>query len=282
MTDWKATHPLVQAHARATALHGHLRVEFGLPTDAGWYRLDELFAAGSPVFAAQVRASEARLRTMAGSIIGSALLQSYQWPLIALTVGCYLSSRRVPNLHAGNVRIHLNAASQADGIALLAGGFTALASDPAQNHPDAHLVTNHAALQTILRRSLEEHLGQAIGSITAQLGGKPNGLWLNVADGLAGTLAWLMHEFDPTAELSAVADEVDALVRVADSPLNNRKIGLVMLQHADQQRVFLERATCCYWYKTEEGEYCSTCPHRTPEDRRARLIQYLAEEAVHA
>lgn len=269
-------HPLVHTLARARQLSAYLQPEAGAPAGDGWRAAADL-AHGAAHLETLIAATQARLRTRAPMVVGSAILQSYQWPLISTAIACYLLDRRVPDLSTTNTLTRYNAAQEADALALLGRRFTALAADPAAHHPDATVAPDTAALRTILRTQLEAHLGLVIDHLCARLGCKPRGLWLNVADSCASTLVWLMQEQDKTTSMAQIEAEIAALIRVPGSPLTSQQIGLIQLSYAQKSRIFLDRATCCYWYKTDGGEYCSTCPHRTPDDRRQRLLAYLAE-----
>lgn len=271
-------HPLAASFARAEQLSEHLHAQHGTPAEAGWIRPSDLFALSSTQLAEWIAVTQRRLHTTAPTIIASALLQSYQWPLCASAVACYLLDRRVPDLSIDNVLVRFNATGEVDNIAYTSGCFTALSSDSAATHADAHVVADVGALHTALRTGIEAHLGAVITRLCEQLGCKPRGLWLNVADALAGNLAWLMPQHNKAATLNVIEAEVAALVRVPGSPLHSKQIGLFALTHEDHTQVYLDRATCCYWYKTEGGDYCTTCPKRTPEDRNARLLAHMAEE----
>lgn len=271
-------HPLEQTLARARHLNEYLKPAFGQPSGDSWIALPADLAPGSPHLEALIAATQARLRTKAAAIVGSAVLQSYQWPLVSTAVACYLLDRRVPDLSPEHTRTHYNAEHEADALALLSGRFTALPDDLGADHPNATVVSDLDTLRATLRASVEAHLGVVIDQLCTRLGCKPRGLWLNVADSLAGTLVWLAQERDTAVPLAALESEVDALIRVPGSPLHTRKVGLIELTYAQHSHVYLDRATCCYWYKCEDGDYCSTCPHRTPEDRRERLLSHMAEE----
>jgi len=270
-------HPLEQTLARARQLNDYLKPELGAPSGERWFAHTDL-APGAAYLETLIAATQARLRTKAAGIVGSAVLQGYQWPLISTAIACYLLDRRVPDLTLAHTRIRYTAEHEADSLALLSGRFTALPDDPAADYPDATVVPDLDALRAMLRNTVEAHLGVVIAQLCARLGCKPRGLWLNVADSLAGTLVWLLQAQQPATALEAIEAEVAALVRVPGSPLNSRQVGLLQLNHQERSQVFLDRATCCYWYKTEGGEYCSTCPHRTPESRRERLLASMAEE----
>lgn len=214
----------------------------------------------------------------APSIIGSALLQSYQWQIIANTLVCCLAARRVPDLGHGQLRVRFNAEHEVAAVAFCGGRFLALPDDPDAAHPDAALVPDADALGTALRERIEAHFAWVIDRICVEVNSKPRGLWLNVADSLAGDLAWLVRLLRPATPLAALEAEVAQLLSAPDSPLAPSRVGLFELTYRERSEVFLDRATCCFWYKTEGGDYCTTCPRRTPEDRNARLLQYMAEK----
>lgn len=274
------SHPLEQTLARARQLSPYLKPELGAPSGDSWLAADDL-APGAAMLQALVAAAQARLHTKAAAVIASAILQSYQWPLISTSVACYLLDRRVPDLRPSAARTRFTAEHEGDALALLGGRFTALPGDPAASHPDAIIVGDQAALRAALRVQIESHLGLVIDQLCAGLRCKPRGLWLNVADSLASTLLWLAQEHGSAPTLEQLEAETAALIHAPGSPLAGRRIGLIQLTHQDREHVFLERATCCYWYKTAGGEYCSTCPHRTAEDRRAKLMAYLTSEPQH-
>jgi hypothetical protein len=271
-------HPLEQTLARVRQLNADLRPEPGLPSTGDWVSVPEHFAPGASWLTAMIAEAQRRLHTRSPAIIGSTILQGYQWPLVGTAVACYLLDRRVPDISLANTRVGYTG-HEAAALALLGGRFTALPDDPAAGHPDVTVVSDSAMLRALLRREIEAHLGAVIARICAAVGCKPRGLWLNVADALAGTVLWLAQQQQPCSPAQLEA-EVDALVRVPGAPFASARLGLVVLTYRERTRVFLDRATCCYWYKTDQGEYCSTCPHRTPEDRRQRLLKYLAEEHV--
>jgi hypothetical protein len=279
MTAVLIDHPLAQSLMRASSMNEHLRCTFGEPIGNEWLPAAAIFAADSACAAALIAQTERRLRTKAITIIGSALLQNYQWPVIASAVACYLLDRRVLSLDAALLHLRYNEAGEAEAITVAGGSFAALPDDPDAAHPDAMVVANQDALRERLRTEVETHGGEVIAQICGRLGCKPRGLWLNVADSLAGTLIWLAQEHDRTVGLAMLEAEVDALVRQPGSPLHSTQIGLLPLTAGERSEVVLDRATCCYWYKMEDGDYCTTCPHRTPADREARLLAYMAEHA---
>ena len=273
MTNQKE-HPLQKTMVRAKQLNDYLNVQLGLPNDAGWVAPVELFDAPAEL-ATRAAATRQRLKTQAPHMVASSLLQNYQWPILATGIAAYLLDRRVPDLGVENVLLRFDADDEAEAIALQVGRFTALPDDPAVDHPDASIVPDQDALLNVLRLEIEAHFGFVIERLGHHAGGKSRGLWLNVADRCAALLIWLSQEIDPGVHPDQIEQEIDALIRVPGSPLNNKKVGLFTLSYGQHTRAYLDRATCCYWYKTDDGDYCGTCPHRTPEDRNERMLTHL-------
>lgn len=273
-------HPLAQTLERVRQFSPYLDAELGRPAGVGWLSVSRDLAPGSARLEELVAATQARLRTSGAAVVASALLQAYQWPVIAVALACYVLDRRVPDLGVASTLVRCGPGGEGERLALLGGRFVALPDDPDAGHPDATVVPDAGALRDALRRGLEAHLGPLIEQLCAHLGCKPRGLWLSAADRCAGTLIWLMQA--RAADPAQIEAELDALVRAPDSPLSSRQIGLIELGHGGRSQLFLNRATCCYWYKTEGGDYCDTCPRLRPEERRARLLASLAAQAVGA
>ena len=156
--------------------------------------------------------------------------------------------------------------------------FFALRNDPAVNHSDAQVVADAATLRDQMRLDLEEHMTPLIHALQRRLGCKLRGLWLTLADRIANNLVWLMQERSAAVSLAEVQRELAALLSIQQSPLHMPKLRLFELSHQGVTRVFLERATCCFWYRQEGGNYCATCPHRTKQDRNEQLLKWMAQE----
>lgn len=272
------THPLAHTFARAGAMSPYLKAEVGAPQGPGWIAAMEDFTPGALWMEQLIAHTQARFRTTAPVITASAILQGYQWPPISAAIACYLLDRRVPALSLENSRVHYTADFAADALALLDGRFAALPDDPAADHPDAAVVADLDALRVALRRAIETHLDGVIDRLDVCCGCATRGLWLTAADACAGALVWLMQECDPRTDMARIEAEVEALIRVPGSPLYSRQIGLIRVTYQDCEEIFPDRATCCHWYRTEGGDYCSTCPKRTVEDRTRQLMNYLAEK----
>lgn len=277
-------HPLQATCSRIRQLNPYVGARLDMPVATDWLTPVELFAPPATHLTALIQATQKRLHTSAANKIGGALIQAYQWPLIATAVAAFLVDRRVPALDPQQVRLHLPLVEQGETedvgppprVAYHSGRFAALPDDPAAEHPDALIVPNRDALRDYLRNELEAHFGWVIERLSAAVGCNQRSLWLYVTDRVAGTLSWLMQEQDKQSCLACINREADGLIRMVDSPLFNKKVGYFELTYQGQRQVYLDRATCCFWYKTDGGDYCATCPHRTKEERNERLLNHMA------
>lgn len=278
-------HPLCQTFAHVRQLHRHIQARYGEADGPGWVTPLELFTGESARLQMLIERMQKRLGTEAKKIICGALLQEYQWPLLVTSIACFLIERRVPDMCPESVRLFMPldeqpgaVMEQCEPIAYCSGRFAALSEDPAADHPSALIVADVDALRVCLRRGIEMHMGWVIQQLSRYMRCNERGLWLYVTDRCAGTLCWLMQQEGSAADLQTIEREFDTLLRAPGSPLNNNKVGLFTLTYRDHTQVFLNRATCCYWYRTEGGDYCANCPHRSQAERHERLLQGMASE----
>ncbi len=278
MAYLESEHPLHQTLQRIQERSEYIKGQLGQPTKAGWLAPTGFFQTDSPFFAQMVTQAGRVYQTDNVSAIAAVMLQTYQWPLIATAVAAYLLDRRVPTLAVDNVRILVSAEGEAEQIAYSNGRFAALPDDPAADHPDALIVPDQAALRDTLRTGLESHLGWVIKQFSTLLHSKERPLWPFVTDRCVSTLNWLMQEWQPQIRLDELQQEIEALIQVPGSPLGNKKINLFELSYKEHSHIYPDRLTCCYWYRRQDGHYCTTCPHLRKEERVERLLQYLMEE----
>lgn len=72
--------------------------------------------------------------------------------------------------------------------------------------------------------------------------------------------------------------EVEALVQVPGSPLKG-KTGLMLVECNGRSEMFLQRGSCCQYYKVPpENSYCATCPLLSLEEREQRLRDSMSRE----
>jgi hypothetical protein len=270
--------PLRQTFARVAALSSYIQAHLGAQPGEEWTTPETFFAPNSALLDTLPEAAQQRFRTTTANVVGSALFQNYQWPLIGAAIATYLADRRVPDLSVGNVQISMSEAGDVQGIAFKSGRFHALPDDPAAYHPDATIVASQVALREHLRLGLEAHLELVIEQLCQVVGCRPKGLWLAAADRCASTISWLMQIQDSQTSVDAIRAEVDGLISAPGSRFVSPKVSVFTLSHGEQTQIFCDRATCCYWYKTDGGGYCSTCPRLSQAERSERLLQYLVSQ----
>lgn len=273
-------HPLQQTLEQAGQVNSYLQRQVGEPTEPGWLAVETLFAPNSEQFAHLIALAQKELRTGTATMVGTTLLQRYQWSLISTALICYRFARRVPDLQMANLRLHWSDAGRIDRIAFANHRFAALPDDPAVDHPDAVPVADGDELRNYLRHGLELHLGHVIEQLHQRVGSSRRGLWLVAADSCADELVWFMQQQNPAIALAQVEAEVRALLQHPGSALFHKKLEIFPLTYQAKTQIHYGRTTCCYWYKYEGGDYCTVCPHRTKEERNTRLLQHMAEEAA--
>jgi ferric iron reductase protein FhuF len=268
--------PLQQTLERLHPISAYLDLRLGEQHEADtWYTPRALFARDSSCLEPLLEQAQSGFHTTTPNLIGSVLLQSYQWPLLGASLGAYLADRRVPDLSLDNVQFFLGETGAFRGIAFMKACFVALPDDPAAWHPDARVLASRDLLRSYLRAGIESHLAWVIERLCERLGCNHRALWLCAADRCAGAVSWLMQEQREQRPLGDIQDEVDSLVHVPGSPMANRKTGVCQRVIDDASYIFLERATCCYWYRTDGGDYCSTCPRLSKRERDERQLRYL-------
>ncbi|MEM8857205.1 MAG: (2Fe-2S)-binding protein [Chloroflexota bacterium] len=278
-------HPLTETFTQVKRVVEHVNAQLEPDDLLSWMAPSDLFGDSSQTLADLRKFFEKSLKTTSKNVLGSALIQAYQWQIIMTAVGCFLVSKRVPDISLNNVRVKLFEDNE-DGevgvgqVAFITGRFFALPNDPAASHPDAEIVTDVAALRFRMRLGIVEHFNWVISRIGHYIGTKPRGLWLDVADNCVSTIIWFMQEIDANVASTAVEHEIKSLIRIQGSPLNFRKLGIFTLTYKDKTQAHHNRASCCYWYRYDDPEagYCSSCPRRPMEERRELFLGYMVEE----
>lgn len=224
---------------------------------------------------------EARSRTM----IGGAIILSYQWGILGAALSSFLRDQRVPDLDPQNMWLHWEGSyGYVDAVAFEQGRFAALSDDPDAGHPDATLFPDIDALRDHLRTQIESCLGQAITTLCQQIGANPRSMWPFVADRCTLMVLWLgqLIEEQTACACDYACDlerEVELLVKQPSSPLYNPVTGVLPVHYNGNRHLFVQRGACCYAYRREGyDDYCRTCPHLPKEERMDRLQAALAQK----
>jgi len=261
-------HPLAETLDRVNRLGGRARAGLGLagrPLDV-WALATELADVPSQRLERSLRRVAVHSATADRLVMTSRFFGSYVWQLATAALGCYLTTRRVPDVSAENVAVHIGDDGRPDEIRFLGGGFAVLAGDPMADHPDAVVVPDLAALRELLvRRLTTHHLEELILALQSQRGLGTRALWAAVEDRCLGALLWLGNGLDLAEH---VMREAEALSRTAPFVGTSR---IVAVASEDGPVLTLKRGFCCLAYRLDDGALCSTCPLRStgPGERRA-------------
>lgn len=100
--------------------------------------------------------------------------------------------------------------------------------------------------------------------------------WRQIGDGVCGAILAQGKALGRMADAVALAN---AIIADRTTRLGCKQAELVEIPVPNRTGAtewFLLRGGCCRYYTSEGGEYCSTCIHRSRDDRIARLEAFLA------
>jgi len=253
-------HPLADSLDRINGLGGRARAGLGLAGRplAAWALATEVADVPSPRLEGSLRRVAVHSATTDRLVITSRFFGSYVWQLATAALGCYLMTRRVPDVSAENVAVHLGDDGRVDEVRFLGGGFAALAGDPVAEHADAVVVPDLAALRELLvRRLTTHHLEELILALQVQRGLGTRALWAAVEDRCLGALLWLANGLDLSGD---VEREAEALSRTSPFVGTSR---IVAVETELGSELILKRGFCCLAYRLDGHDRCSTCPLRS-------------------
>lgn len=261
-------HPLDTAFARLNGLNGRARAGLGLagrPLES-WALATELADRPSLRLERSLRRIGVSSGTADRLVMTSRFFSSYVWQLAAAALACYLLDRRVPDVSAENVAVHIADDGRVDEVRFLGGGFAALADDPLADRRDAAIVADQAALREwLVRRLTTGHLEELILALQGQNGLGTRALWAAVEDRCLGALLWLARSLD----CLDVAEREAALLSATPPFVGSSSI--VVTETEQGRQLTLKRGFCCLTYRLDGRDRCSTCPLRTAGAGERRL-----------
>lgn len=149
-----------------------------------------------------------------------------------------------------------------------------VAPDPRPEHLTISLQPNGylgAARSDRLLPSVEDFADALVGAhaevITALAevsGAAPRALWAIATDSVGN------RALEAGRAVGDAARGADLARAVCRSPL--LPIRYVDVEGPQRTRRFVRRSSCCLIYVATDGDKCVSCPRRTPEDRRAALV----------
>ncbi|MCW5874199.1 MAG: (2Fe-2S)-binding protein [Anaerolineales bacterium] len=201
----------------------------------------------------------------------------YVFNIMAVAVTCYLAAKRVPDLRPGSVALRFDEDGEPVAIAWEGRQFAALSSDPAAAHPDCTPLPDLDALRLHLTRQLEAHCSTIITALRHNSRIGVAGLWLLARDYYGSAFTWVGEEM---GNVQLGLEEARAAAALPTQLARQRDF--VCVEHAGLSYQLIDRVSCCLYYKTDEGHYCSNCPHRPMPERIALIETWLGKRAAAA
>jgi hypothetical protein len=203
----------------------------------------------------------------------------YAFALLALANACYLLDRRVPRLTPEGVYFRFDEKGNAEGIALKGYSFAALPDDPAASHPDCTVLPTPDALQEFMLEGALSCLQPMTQSVRANSTLGLPAMWALAADYAASAATYIARFLNLHDQGLELARQLAA----KPTPLQRKRDFIhieLSVNGCDLRYEMVDRTSCCLYYQTEEGHYCSTCPHRPETERVERITKWLTEEAT--
>lgn len=203
-------------------------------------------------------------------VAASFLVLGYFWYPMVGALACYLLERRVPDLSASAIAVHLR-----DGVAFTSPHCWALPDDPAAADASVTVVGSTDELRFQIVTTLgEDHAAPLFATLR---GVAPYGLpamRANYLDRLASAVLWLAQKL---GDGEIARREVPAFLALAGP---GSRSGLHEIEHAGRRELFLRRGGCCLNYRLPGREKCDTCSLHRPAERDVLLRQHFT--AAHA
>lgn len=189
------------------------------------------------------------------------LISIFTWRLGEILGGIYLLGAAMPSLTAAQLGVHQDARGNGPGRDI---AFRYCFGETGGGRP-----LDRAALG---RSVVDIHL-PLVSALQRRTGLSARALWRLVTDGLSGGL--LSHG-KLYGSIERARLEAEAVLSDEASPLYNRQwqfteIGVV----GAAPDWFRLRGGCCRLYRTDGGDYCTTCVLRPREEQLARLRAFV-------
>lgn len=268
--------------ARVDATSGWRRFALGADPavgGSGWFRLGERLAdpAGLDAWVdAEVTGPAAGHRDVAGSLV----TYRFAGSLAELVVGPLLDQHRALPLHPGALWVQLGPdGARLDGVAVDDLDVAVLASDPDAGRPGTAVVAGDADLRAVAVEALRATYGPLVDAVRARAPFGRRGMWGTLADHLAEVA--LRRAREQKRDAAATWASVEALLDelAAREPLLVVRPRRQVVVSPAGTGLFAAKGTCCLIYKpagSVAAAACTSCPLRSPADREAAFVRYLA------
>jgi len=202
----------------------------------------------------------------------------YAYPVMAVSIACYLVAGRVPDLDPRDLWLRLNDHGEPNALAWCGDRFAALPADPAHAHPSCAIVADQTALRDHLRNRIVAHLSPLIEALAALGALSRQTAWALAADYNAAAFVWIGGLLAGDESLGAAESVAFA---APQSPLRRKRM-FHRVEHGGTYTLMVDRVSCCRYFKVDGGGYCSNCPHRPLDERLAITRDWLIQRTVDA
>lgn len=263
-------HPLLVTYDTLRSSNSQFALLVDMPEGGGWVALDRVVDLETGELVRLVDQLGAHHKIKGRSAPAVYFFGEYVYIAIAMCAATYMAFQRVPLLELGDIAARYDEESHIQGISVKSYRFAALPGDPDVGHPDCVVVESPDALREVLREHLIAHFEPLLlATNQATKAGKP-AMWALAQDYLALAFAWIGRT------MGSQADGVAESLRITEPPSKlHRERGFIHIEHCGQEYYMIDRLSCCLYYKSPEGHYCSTCPHRPMEERVDMIKNWL-------
>lgn len=272
------THPIEQTLTRLATIDDEYIRPYLLrepDIEPGWLSAADLAAAGTPYLDKALGQVAAHYKAQSRQPAVSLWFGHYAFSVMAVAIGCYLAERRVPDISPENVWLRFDENGDASAFAWCGRAFVGLDDDPDAGHPDCTVLSSREALREYLRECIIAHLTPMVDALRVRSSfGRP-GLWSLATDSSASAFTWIGKLIGN----SSIGVEEARIFNAPHSPLH-RKRDFIHIDHCGLSYDMVDRTSCCLYYKVEDGEYCTSCPHRPHDERIERIKTWLEKEAA--
>lgn len=271
----RAAHPLLESYDLLRARNAQFSLLVDEPEGDDWVEMAWLLDPERPELLHLVDQLSAHHKIKGRSASGVHFFGDYTYVVIAMNAACFMACQRVPLLDVADVSARFSDESHIGGVAVRKYRFAALPTDSAAGHPDCMVVDSKEALRDLMREHLIAHLEPYLIAVhKATRAGKP-AMWATVGDYIAHAFGWVGKGLGS----EAMGVQEATLLTTPPSKIHRDK-GYVHVEHCGQEYYMVDRLSCCLWYKSPEGGYCSTCPLRPMEERVTLIKDWLATLAA--
>ncbi len=245
------------------------RVVLGPPREPGWIAGAELRSASGAVDDLLRRIGE-RAKTSDRRTIAASFALRFGWTSI-LAIAPYLRFRCVPDISLENVSFKFKESTLFERAALHTPRGVMIAAPATPAHDAIRTVPDDAALLRVLREMLVAQAAPVVETLRDWSGFSRRGTWGMLTSAWASQLTSLC---DDANDHRRVQPQIEGLFAGDDIVAEMQpRMHAVTLREATH--LYQRRASCCRYYRLDQGELCASCPLVSHDERMARNREWM-------